>query len=147
DALRSRCAELRQLAMELKDPGNTGAPPPLDSLQLQGLDRLLCIFLRLLFTQHSLDRFLERTSDVEIKKEIERLQEHLVQVPADSKDPQDDKVRKALEDNIETCKLRLTNYEKARDNCELVGLEIDRLENKIRSLSELAVNRHEPDFI
>ena len=26
-------------------------------------------------------------------------------------------------------------------------LEIDRLENKIRSLSELAVNRQEPDFI
>ncbi|MBM4258206.1 MAG: hypothetical protein FJ147_20215 [Deltaproteobacteria bacterium] len=26
-------------------------------------------------------------------------------------------------------------------------LEIDRLENKIQSLSELAINRHEPDFI
>jgi hypothetical protein len=26
-------------------------------------------------------------------------------------------------------------------------LEIDRLENKIRSLSELAVNRQEPDYI
>jgi hypothetical protein len=30
---------------------------------------------------------------------------------------------------------------------EIVKLEIDRLENKIRSLSELAVNRQEPDFI
>jgi hypothetical protein len=28
-----------------------------------------------------------------------------------------------------------------------VKLEIDRLENKIRSLSELAVNRQEPDYI
>jgi hypothetical protein len=28
-----------------------------------------------------------------------------------------------------------------------VKLEIDRLENKIRSLSEMAVNRQEPEFI
>jgi hypothetical protein len=28
-----------------------------------------------------------------------------------------------------------------------VKLELDRLENKIRSLSEMAVNRQEPDFI
>ena len=33
------------------------------------------------------------------------------------------------------------------DNYELVKLELDRLENKIRSLSEMAVNRQEPDFI
>ena len=29
----------------------------------------------------------------------------------------------------------------------MVKLEIDRLENKIQSLSEMAVNRQEPDFI
>jgi hypothetical protein len=37
--------------------------------------------------------------------------------------------------------------QRARDNYNLVKLEIDRLENKIRSLSELAVNRQEPDYI
>jgi len=36
---------------------------------------------------------------------------------------------------------------KARENFQLVELEIDRLENKIRSLSEMAVNRQEPEFI
>ena len=39
------------------------------------------------------------------------------------------------------------NYEKARANLELLQLEVDRLENKIKSLAELAVNRQEPDFI
>jgi hypothetical protein len=29
----------------------------------------------------------------------------------------------------------------------MVKVEIERLENKIRSLSELAINRQEPDFI
>jgi hypothetical protein len=56
-------------------------------------------------------------------------------------------VRKALEDNLQTSRDRLANLHRARDNFDLVKLEIDRLENKIRSLSELAVNRQEPDYI
>ncbi len=36
---------------------------------------------------------------------------------------------------------------KARENYQLIEVEIDRLENKIRSLSEMAVNRQEPEFI
>ena len=54
---------------------------------------------------------------------------------------------KAVQDNLLTVRDRLTNLQKARDNLELVKLEIDRLENKIQSLSELAVNRQEPNFI
>jgi len=56
-------------------------------------------------------------------------------------------VRKTLEDNLQTSRDRLANLGRARDNYDLVKLEIDRLENKIRSLSELAVNRQEPDYI
>jgi hypothetical protein len=46
-----------------------------------------------------------------------------------------------------TSHARLANYKKAEENCELMGLEIERLENTIHSLSELAVNRQEPEFI
>jgi hypothetical protein len=56
-------------------------------------------------------------------------------------------VRAALQDNLDTSRNRLANLTKAQENYELVGLEIDRLENKIRSLSEMAVNRQEPEFI
>ena len=56
-------------------------------------------------------------------------------------------MKKALEDNLQTNRDRLANWNKARDNYQLVELEIDRLENKIRSLSEMAVNRQEPEFI
>jgi hypothetical protein len=48
---------------------------------------------------------------------------------------------------LETSRNRLANLSKAQDNYELVKLEIDRLENKIRSLSEMAINRQEPEFI
>src|SRR5208282_5540937 len=52
EALRSRCLDLRQIAVGLKDPSRADAPMPLEELQLAGLDRLLWTFLRLLFTQH-----------------------------------------------------------------------------------------------
>ncbi len=147
EALRARCMELRQLAMELKDPGRAGSPLSLEEFQLAGLDRLLWMYLRLLFTQHSLDKFLQSTQEDQIQKETEKLQARLQQVARQGSTPQAEKMRKAIEDNLETCKTRLENLSKARDTSELVKLEIDRLDGKIRSLSELAINRHEPDFI
>ena len=48
---------------------------------------------------------------------------------------------------MQTSRARLANLDKARENYQLVDVEIDRLENKIRSLSEMAVNRQEPEFI
>jgi chemotaxis protein histidine kinase CheA len=155
-ALRARCVELRQIALALKDPSQVeslGTPPPaqaenpLEELQLAGLDRLLWIYVRLLFTQHSLERFLQQMSEEQIKKDIERLETQLERLPDNPTDPQQQKIRKTVQDNLETCRARLANFQKARDNNLLVQLEIDRLENKIRSVSELAINRQEPDFI
>jgi hypothetical protein len=147
DALRARCLELRQIAQELRDPHRVGEPMPLDELQLAGLDRLLWIYLRLLFTQYSLDRFLQTANEQQILQDIRNIETRLKTLPRESDNPQTQKVRKSLEDNLETSQARLANLQKARDNSEIVKLEIDRLENKIRSLSELAVNRQEPDFI
>jgi hypothetical protein len=147
EALRSRCIELRQLARDIKDPGRPASDMPLEEIQLAGLDRLLWIFLRLLFTRHSLDRFLEKTSPEAVKAETRRIEEQLARLASAPDELRTQRMRKALEDNLETCKARLANLEKARDNHELLALEIDRLENKIRSLSELAINRQEPDFI
>lgn len=156
ETLRRRCLELRQIAMEIKDPTSVKSPGsiptlqtdnPLEEMQFAGLDRLLWIYLRLLFTQYSLDRFLMRTNDDQIQKDIVRLETQLNGIPSGSEDPQQQKIRKTLDDNLATSKARLANLQKARDNREIVRLEIDRLENKIQSLSELAINRQEPDFI
>jgi len=147
EALRTRCLELRQLAAEIKDPSRVGGPLPLEELQLAGLDRLLWIYLRLLFTEYSLDRFQQKTSQEQIQRDIADLETRLRQSERVPDDTQRQKVRKAIEDNLQTCRDRLANVQKALGNYELVKLEIDRLENKICALSELAVNRQEPDFI
>jgi hypothetical protein len=146
-SLRSQCRELRQIAMEIKDPTRAGSSFGLEESQLAGLDRLLWIFLRLLFTQWALERFLQKTSETQIQKDIESVDGRIKQVSKIGDEVQRQRVTRTLEDNLQTCRDRLANYQKAESNYELVQLEIERLENKIRSLSELAVNRQEPDFV
>lgn len=147
ERLRSRCLELRQIATDLKRSRGEADHFMLDELHLEGLDKLLWIFIRLLFTQHSLQKFLERTNVERIEVDIKQLELRLKEIDPADNTPIAQKMRRTLEDNLQTCRDRLANYQKAQANHELVGLEIDRLENKIASLAELAINRQEPDFI
>ena len=147
ESLRARCQELQLIAQQIRDPHQSQEPLPLEEFQTAGLDRLLWIYLRLLFTQFSLERFLQKTGEQNIRGDIRSLELRLTALPPANADPQREKVRKVLEDNLETSRTRLANFRKAHDNNELVKLEIERLENKIQALSELAVNRHEPDFV
>jgi hypothetical protein len=147
ESLRSRCLELQQIATALKHPGKQPTELLFEDFQNEGLDRLLWIHLRLLYTEYALERFLRKTSEKEILEEIAGVEERLGRVSTDAATPQQTRIRKALEDNLQTLRDRLANLQKARDNCELVQLELERLENKLRSLSELAVNRQEPDYI
>jgi len=147
EKLRSQCQELRQIAAELAHSRAAELGSPLESMQVASFDKLLWIFLRLLFTEHSLTKFLERSSSQRIEAEIKRAQERLAQLSPEDMSPHAQKVRRTLEDSLKTSQDRLANYQKAQANHELVQLELDRLENKIKSLAELTVNRQEPDFI
>ncbi len=146
-ALRSRCLDLQQIAAELKHSAPESAQMPLENFQIAGLDRLLWIHLRLLYTHSALSRFLKQTSEEPIQSDIKRLESRLAELGDKPTGDQQQRVRKTLEDNLQTSRDRLANLHRARDNFELVKLEIERLENKIRSLSEMAVNRQEPDYI
>lgn len=147
DRLRQRCLDLHEIAANLRRSSDDLFTGSLDSMQLEGLDRLLWIFLRLLHTQHTLSRFLEQTSETAIQSEIQRIETRLGTIDEKAATSHTIKVKRTLEDNLQTCRQRLENYDKARANHEFVELEIDRLENKIKSLAELAVNRREHDFI
>ena len=145
--LRARCLELRQIASDLKQPGLDQHGSSLDSMQVAGLDRLLWVYLRLLFTKHSLQRFFNNTSLENIRRDRQRVEEQLSSLDQKAETPHTEKMRRALQDNLKTMEDRIRNYERAQANHDFVYLEIDRLENKITSLAELAVNRQEPDFI
>lgn len=143
--LRTRCAELRQISARMREPVAPDSAPPLDDLQLASLDRLLWMYLRLLYTQHALSQFLQKTSERDLTSNIQLLEERLKTLPQGEEHPS--RIRKVVEENLEMSRARLTNYRKAQENFEVMSLEVERLENTIHSLSELAVNRQEPNFI
>ncbi|MCC6492120.1 MAG: hypothetical protein IT424_03760 [Pirellulales bacterium] len=145
--LLDRCRRLRQIAADLKHPDSVQLGQSLDSLQSEGLDRLLWMFLRLLFTEFSLGRFLQQASSAEIEQDVQQLEAQLKSLDKQPASPHAAKLRRTLEDSLATCRARLENYERARSNFEFVVLELGRLENKIESLAELAVNRQEPEYI
>ena len=148
--LRSRLLDLRQIAEDMKRHQEESGRVGLEVFQLEGLDRLLWVFLRLQYTQASVGRFLERTDEDKIREDIKRLEKRLAKLEEeqDAQDPEHaEKVRATLIDNLETSQARLANYKKAESNHEYIDLELDRLENKITSLAELAINRQEPAFI
>jgi hypothetical protein len=147
EQLKLRCMELRKIAKDLKEPGGGDKASPFDSVRSEGLDRLLWIYLRLLYTQHSLARFLEKTNADLIYKDIERIENRLRDLAERDEGPQSEKLRRTLDDNLATCQARLDNYQKGRDKYEFVELEIDRVANKIKSLAEMAVAPHDPELV
>ena len=69
--LRGQCLELQHIARELKNPGKKSPDMPFEEFQVAGLDRLLWIYLRLLYTQHSLSQFLNKTNATQINQDIQ----------------------------------------------------------------------------
>ena len=65
----------------------------------------------------------------------------------ESDSPMDAKRRASLADTLASANLRLDNLQRARENHEFIQLEADRLDAKITSIAEMAVNRQDPDFI
>ena len=145
--IRSRCHNLRRIAADLKDPNQRDFGSTLESEQNAGLDRLLWVFLRLLYTYHQLGSFLQNTSLEKMEEDKAKLEKRLAEIKEDDTSSRAIKLRRALKDNLDTIQERIDNYNRAEENFEFVELEINRLEHKIQSLAELAVNRQEPDFI
>jgi len=138
--LRRRCVDMQALARGASGQagGVRGGPTP-------ALDRLLWVFLRLLLSEQALARFLAATDEDEIQAHLADLQARLAKT--DPEDPEDERIRRSLTDSVATAQLRLDNYRKARKNKEFVGVELDRIEGKIRALVEMSVSHEDPDYI
>jgi hypothetical protein len=147
ESLRDRCLALRQIAEQLREPAGADSLRSLDELQLSDLDRLLWIYLRMLYTQHMLEQFFEKTSADQIKAEIRRLEDRIKKLEKDPDSANRARIRQSLEANLETCRSRLANLDKARENHELLQAEIENLETKIQSITELAINRSDAEAI
>ncbi len=146
-SLKQRCLRLGAIANDLKTPGGVDMSLDFDSMQSKGLDRLLWVYLRLLYSRHSLEQFFDTVSEKKIKNDLERISKQLDELGADDTSAHSAKMRRALIDNQATLNERLENYQRADGNLDFVKLELERVENKIKSLAELSVNRQDPEFM
>ena len=134
--LRQRCLTLQTIAQKISGGPSTG-----DEMRSNGLDKLLWVHLRLLLAQQGLWRFLEETDVTELDRQLADLTKRKESIGAD------ERMLRSIIDAIATLTMRIENYRTAQRNSEFVELELNRIENKILALGEMAVNNQNPDFI
>jgi hypothetical protein len=144
--LRARCVEMTRIANAVRGEtrDHSGAS---NELRTPALDRLLWVFLRLLLSEQAISRFLQAADEAGIDKSIVDLKARRKK-RADSVgevNQADDKIIRSLDDSIATADLRKENVQKAKTNAEFVAAELDRLENKIQAVTEMAVSNTDPD--
>lgn len=145
EELRNRCRNLQALAQGIRP---VGVDSSVASLHLEGINKLLWVFLKLLYSRQTLEQFLDRTDEAKIQRNLSE-----IQVKIENLGPQEEdtavevKMRRTLHDTLNSASLRLENLAKAKDNYEYIKLELERIDSKITSIAELAVNRQDPGFI
>lgn len=137
-SLRNRCLEMSRLAA-----GVRGDAHPSSTLHTESLERMLWVFLRLLASEKALERFLETTDAVSMRKRVAELEKRT----AKAKKEGNEKILRALIDSMATAQLRVDNLQKAEDNAEFVEIELDRIEDQIQALVEMGVGHEDPDFL
>jgi hypothetical protein len=138
--LRARCVEMQRIANAVR--GDTrDASGASQELRAPALDRLLWVFLKLLLAQQAIERFLKATDGAQLKKNLVALEEK--QRTAATKG--DERIVRSVTDAMATAQMRLDNYAKAEGNFDFVALELDRIEQKIQALAEMAVSHENPD--
>jgi hypothetical protein len=142
ERLHARCLEMRGIAAGVRGAAGDQAGAG-EEMRTPGLDRLLWLFLRLLFSKNALDRFLNTMNETELSAKLAELRKN----HETAKNTGDDRIVRSLQDSVAMAELRLDNYGRAKKNADFVSVELDRIEAKIQALAEMAVNRQDPDFL
>lgn len=137
--LRQRCLDMRNLAQGVSG----GTIRSGNDLRTPALDQLLWIFLRLLYSQQALQRFLAATDEKEIQARLRDAEAKL----ESAKQEADERMITSLTASIANTQMRLDNYRKAEKNADFVGVELDRVEGQIQALTEMSVSNQDPDFL
>ncbi|HEX2691089.1 MAG TPA: hypothetical protein VHN14_30955 [Kofleriaceae bacterium] len=144
--LRARCVEMTRIANAVRGE-TTDASGASSELRQPALDRLLWVFLKLLLSEQAIARFLLAADQPQILHTIADLTERIKkrELAVSEADREGDRILRSLHDSLATAELRKENIAKAQGNAEFVAAELDRLENKIQAVTEMAVSHADPD--
>jgi len=135
-ALEQRCLALQNLS----EP-ETGEAPRMGSFPLSGLNQLLWIFVRLLASQETLQRYLAGGASQEIDQQIQVLERDLGEEPLSAP------VRKSKQSTLDILKRRAERLQSAQEQVQFIGSELQRIEQQASLLNEEALLNRDPTFL
>lgn len=150
DRLRTLCRRLRDIARGVRSAdggGRSGISGDGD-----GINRLLWIYLKLLYSRSEIERFFQAVDPADIDDQIQRSRKRLAALDPEkgTEESPDDPAarrRKSLADLLRTAERRKRNYRCVQENHAFVALELERLSLKIASLLEMGVRQPRADEI
>jgi hypothetical protein len=144
--LRARCVEMTRIANAVRGETADASGASVE-LRQPALDRLLWVFLKLLLSEQAIGRFLQAADESQIVRKIDEVNDRIKkrQAAVAEADRETDRILRSLHDSLATVQLRMENIIKAKHNAEFVSAELDRLENKIQAVTEMAVSHSDPD--
>lgn len=140
NSLRNRCATLDKLGKQFHGK-EAGEKDKLDDIHYASLERLLWMFLKLLYSRDALDNFLRNTNRNELTAEIKETEADLAKAREENRM---DSLIRALDDKLITMRERLNNYDSASDNRDLIVAELERIEQKVTAVSEMSFSSGDP---
>ncbi|MEO7455058.1 MAG: hypothetical protein ABIY52_02275 [Gemmatimonadaceae bacterium] len=138
-ALRHRCVDMQAIATDLRGADAVGDVA--GSMRTSGLNQLLWGFLRLLHHQAALRKLITSMDEADIALKQRQVADGLTKAKASA----DERLIRSHEERLATVNERLAHYERSRNDLEFVTAELDRIEDKIQALSEMAVNQADPN--
>jgi hypothetical protein len=147
ERLQGLCQELRQISEGIK--GNADLETSgINNMQLDNMNRLLWIYLKLLYSKTCLENFFRAANEKEIKAGLTSVQNRLNALSPEQADGEKEaKMRRSLQDTFQTLDARLKNYQNAKENYDFLQLELERLYSKIAGIVEMGINRQDSALI
>lgn len=145
--LQGLCQKLGSVADVVNGQVNTGTQGITD-MQIGNINRLLWIYLKLLYSKKSLENYFATIDEKEIKEKMNGIQERLNSLGNEAEDtPTEVKYRRSLADTYNTHEMRLKNYSDAKGNYDFIQLELERLYSKIAGIAETGISRQDPQYV
>jgi hypothetical protein len=138
EVLRRKCVDVQRITEAVQ----AGALPSLDEARWQGLDQLLWLFLRLQISLETLERQLAGVDRGSLEKEVAETQQELAASPSAA-----ERLRRSKESLLELKKKRIENFDRAAEARQILGAELQRIEQQVELLREEAAISRRPEAL
>lgn len=140
ERLKEQCDAVRSTTKEYRD-ANRNLLPSLNDEDQSGLDRVMWLYLKLLYAEHSLNRYFDSTSIELIDREIHKTETRLRTEQAKPEGQRQSRIIETLGASLKASAERRETFDKAKGSYELVLLEQKHLENKVSAMQDVGIHR------